>query len=86
MIQQQMWKRLGAVEKASKSAYGRVVTITSRPPETKEELDELIERWKAGEPMERFGGAYDDDIDLIIVRAIRAPRLETSIEPDLSDC
>ena len=58
------------VEQASRPAHRRVVKVISEPPETKEELDELIERWKAGEPMERFGGAYDDKVSLIIVRAI----------------
>jgi len=70
MIKQQMWKRLGKVEQLAKPPYPRFVRIISEPPETEEELDNLIERWKAGEPMERFGGAYDEDVNLIIVRIV----------------
>lgn len=74
MIKQQMWKRLGMAEQTARPSYRRFVKIISKPPETAEELDALIERWKAGEPMERFGGAYDDNVDLIINRIIAPER------------
>jgi len=69
MIRQQLWKRLQQTEKAEASKRQRVVQIRTRPGETEEELDKLVERWQAGQPMERFGGVYDEDT-LFIIRNV----------------
>ena len=36
------------------------VWIFSSGKQETQEVDELIERWKSGEPVERFGGVYDE--------------------------
>ena len=66
-----MWKRLSRAEKQTRASYRKPVVIVSRGSQEKKEIDELIERWTSGEPMDRFGGAYDEErIQIIHVYAV----------------
>jgi hypothetical protein len=61
-----MWKRLEAVEQKKRAVLREKAVITSCGLEEKKEVDALVERWMSGEPMERFGGVYDEERIVII--------------------
>ena len=60
MIRLQMWNRLNTVEQRMRTFYRKPVVITSFGAEKKKEVDELVERWMSGEPMDCFVGVYDE--------------------------
>ncbi len=65
-MRQQMWKRLSMAEQQTRTCYRRPVVIVSHGSQEKKEIEELVDRWTAGEPMDRFGGAYDEERTQII--------------------
>ena len=60
-MRQGMWARIGKVNLKTRSHHRRIVKIVTNGAEETKEMEELIERWKSGEPMERFGGVYDEE-------------------------
>ena len=60
-MQRQMWKRLHALGHKERHFFREKVVITSNGTQETKEVDELVKRWQSGEPMERFGGVYDED-------------------------
>ena len=60
-MQRQMWKRLHLLGHKERHFFREKVVISSSGEKETKEVDALVERWQSGEPMERFGGAYDED-------------------------
>ena len=70
-MHQQMWKRLHALGHKERHFFREKVVITSCGLEEKKEVDALVERWTSGEPMDRFGGVYDEErVHIIRVNAV----------------
>lgn len=61
MIREQMWKRLRTVQQRVSDENRKPMWIFSSGVQETKEVDALIERWQSGEPMERFGGVYDEE-------------------------
>jgi hypothetical protein len=68
-VQRQMWKRLHLLGHKETHFFREKVLISSSGEKETKEVDELVKRWQSGEPMERFGGAYDEE-RMQIIRVI----------------
>ena len=64
-----MWKRLHALGHKERHFFREKVVITSNGEKETKEVDALVERWQSGEPMERFGGVYDEE-QMQIIRVV----------------
>jgi len=56
-----MWKRLHVLGHKERHFFREKVVISSLGAQETKEVDELVERCQSGEPMERFGGVYDEE-------------------------
>ena len=68
-MQRQMWKRLYVLGHKERHFFREKVVITSNGTQETKEVDALVERRQSGEPMERFGGVYDEE-QMQIIRII----------------
>ena len=72
MMPAQMWKRLEVIKQRQGAVCREKVVIVSIGAEETKAVDALVERWMAGEPMERYGGAYDEErMDILRVIGVR---------------